>query len=133
MRKTPSLFRQMVPYLDRAAKGKITVHTLSYRFGTEGYTNPQGVHFKPFVDDNGRSIELFQCRCSECPDPSLHPDLPVVSGRVSVPVRKCRECPNRLKNNCCRLLRGDGRRSIVIFEKTLAEELTNLTETKSPI
>lgn len=104
MRRCPSIFQQMAPFLKRAAEGKIDTSSHGYTFGEEGYTNPQGVVFKPFPDDKGRLVQLYRRRSVRCPL-VLDNGYPVVRGRASVPLTVCRKCPYHLPKTCCKILR----------------------------
>lgn len=106
MRKIPSIFEQMRPWMDRMAIGKIDVHPLGYVFSDSGYTNPQGVVFKSFSDDNGKTVSLKKCRSVSCPDRSKG-GFPVVRGRASIPLKTCKLCDHHSKG-CCSLLKWRG-------------------------
>lgn len=123
-RKWPSLAQQIAPMHKRYMAGKIDVHSLGYRYGTDGYTNSQGVHFAPSLDDSGAKVELYRRRSVRCPLPSLYPSSPVVRGACSVPESQCKKCIHRLPKGCCDVLRriacGEGLREPVV---RLAKEM----------
>lgn len=109
MRRTPTIGQQMAAYMRPIYRGRIDVHSLGYRFGDDGYANPQGVHFRSFPSDDGRMVELYKRRSVRCP---VHnhdgQDFPIVRGRASVPLTFCQKCPMRIRGiGCCSVLREE--------------------------
>lgn len=104
-RRVPSIGQQMASYMKPRLKGKIDCSSLGYKFGDEGYTNPQGVHLKAHQSDDGRMVSLYKRRTVSCPLLHEGSDHPKVNTRYSVPETVCKKCLHRLPGGCCDLLR----------------------------
>jgi hypothetical protein len=77
--------------------------SLGYKFSDEGYTNPQGVHFKAFASDDGRMVSFYKRRTVRCPDPEKS-GYPKVRNLSSIPLTECRKCQHHAKG-CCALMK----------------------------
>jgi len=105
-RRFPSLAQQISASLKPYFAGRIDKASCGYRFGENGYTNPQGVYFKPCLDDNRKSIELYQRLSVRCPSVEIGGEYPLVRDFYSVPETVCKKCPHRIAKGCCEILRA---------------------------
>jgi len=120
--RIPSFAAQISSMVRPILMGRIDVMSMGYTFGSQGYTNPQGVHLKAFEDDLGRYVSLIRKKSVSCPDPERRDGaLPVVRNRASVPFSQCLKCAHRLPKGCCALLRADARESLKRMNDAPAE------------
>lgn len=108
-RRVASIGQQLASMLRPRIEGKINAYPVGYVFSEDGWTNPQGVYFKPLKDESGRMVSLSKFSSVDCPAPSLHPDAPVIRGQASIKQSVCRKCVHRLPKSCCAVLRGAAR------------------------
>ena len=109
MRKYPSLGQQIASVMRPILNGRVDVALCGYVFSDAGFTNQQGVFFKPFVDDNGMVISLARRRTVRCPSAEKGASAPQLRGFHFIPESKCKKCEHRLPRGCCALLRAKAR------------------------
>ena len=105
-----SLMGMMARDIRESMLGKIRKNTnagCGWTLSDKGYTNPQGVYFKPYLDEAGRTISCAKgIYVSNCPKPPKGHDVtPLVRGGYSVKNTECLKCPHHLPKNCCAILR----------------------------
>lgn len=85
------------------AMGQIRWAPCGYHFSDEGYTNPQGVFFKPF-DVDGRMVSLRSRRTvTNCP--LQMGDFPKIREGYQTPKSICDKCAHHLPKSRCVELR----------------------------
>ncbi len=107
MRRVPSIFKQMERVMRPIFAGKISISPLGYRYGTDGFTNAQGVHLSACKDDRGDDIELYRRRTVWCP--IVRDDAPTVRGQSIVVLTECKACEHRLPKGCCAIKKANAR------------------------
>lgn len=106
--------------------GKIHTSLCGYVFSDKGYTNPQGVYFKPTTDQDGKAISLIpRNTVTNCPQPPEGVTAPRTKFGFQVPASKCQKCPFHGRGNFCSELRRLRNRTAADDARDMGEMLNS--------